>query len=116
MIIYFYQLKYWGSNFQVLSTPYMKSNNGITLPQAQHQQVKTTTIFLQIIPQKKKEKKKAFALHLVEFQVCEKKDIDSPNQDLRSRGLCLVPISSTFPVTNATTVDFWTPTFGGSFR
>ncbi|XP_055823535.1 transcription factor bHLH123-like isoform X2 [Solanum dulcamara] len=37
-------------------------------------------------------------------------------QDLRSRGLCLVPVSSTFPVTHETTVDFWTPTFGGTFR
>ncbi|XP_073311587.1 transcription factor bHLH123-like [Primulina huaijiensis] len=41
---------------------------------------------------------------------------DGPRQDLRSRGLCLVPVSSTFPVTQETTVDFWTPTFGGTFR
>lgn len=37
-------------------------------------------------------------------------------QDLRSRGLCLVPISSTFPVATETTADFWTPNFGGTFR
>lgn len=37
-------------------------------------------------------------------------------KDLRSRGLCLVPISSTFPVATETTADFWTPTFGSSFR
>ncbi|MCL7036842.1 hypothetical protein MKW94_029500 [Papaver nudicaule] len=37
-------------------------------------------------------------------------------QDLGSRGLCLVPISSTFPVTNETATDFWTPTFGGTYR
>ncbi|XP_047967149.1 transcription factor bHLH112-like [Salvia hispanica] len=37
-------------------------------------------------------------------------------KDLKSRGLCLVPISSTFPVATETTPDFWTPTFGGSFR
>ncbi|KAL7142762.1 hypothetical protein ABFS83_08G145500 [Erythranthe nasuta] len=36
--------------------------------------------------------------------------------DLKSRGLCLVPISSTFPIASETTSDFWTPTFGGSFR
>ncbi|XP_076936687.1 transcription factor bHLH123-like [Bidens hawaiensis] len=41
---------------------------------------------------------------------------EGPRQDLRSRGLCLVPVSSTFPVTHETTVDFWTPTFGGTFR
>ncbi|XP_031281454.1 transcription factor bHLH123-like isoform X2 [Pistacia vera] len=44
------------------------------------------------------------------------KDNEGPKQDLRSRGLCLVPVSSTFPVTHETTVDFWTPTFGGTFR
>ncbi|CAA0825141.1 Transcription factor bHLH112 [Striga hermonthica] len=39
-------------------------------------------------------------------------------EDLKSRGLCLVPISSTlFPVaTEQTITDFWTPTFGGCFR
>ncbi|KAL3820652.1 hypothetical protein ACJIZ3_006557 [Penstemon smallii] len=38
-------------------------------------------------------------------------------QGLKSRGLCLVPVSSTFPVTSDHTgTDFWTPTFGGSFR
>ncbi|GLU23170.1 hypothetical protein SLE2022_391950 [Rubroshorea leprosula] len=43
-------------------------------------------------------------------------NVEEPQQDLRSRGLCLVPISSTFPVTNETTAHFWTPTFGGTFR
>ncbi|KAK6134946.1 hypothetical protein DH2020_031324 [Rehmannia glutinosa] len=48
---------------------------------------------------------------------CDKsKDPEGPRQDLRSRGLCLVPVSSTFPMTHETTVDFWTPTFGGTFR
>ncbi|KAF8109672.1 hypothetical protein N665_0093s0025 [Sinapis alba] len=41
---------------------------------------------------------------------------DSEEPDLRSRGLCLVPVSSIFPVTQDTVVDFWTPTFGGTFR
>ncbi|KAF2305032.1 hypothetical protein GH714_001183 [Hevea brasiliensis] len=40
----------------------------------------------------------------------------SSKLDLKSRGLCLVPISSTFPVANETTADFWTPTFGGTFK
>ncbi|OMP04551.1 hypothetical protein COLO4_09526 [Corchorus olitorius] len=44
------------------------------------------------------------------------KDSEGPKQDLRSRGLCLVPVSSTFPVTHESTVDFWAPTFGGTFR
>ncbi|KAK8974128.1 hypothetical protein V6N11_064616 [Hibiscus sabdariffa] len=44
------------------------------------------------------------------------KDPAEPKQDLRSRGLCLVPMSSTFPVANETTTDFWTPAFGGTLR
>ncbi|PPS05418.1 hypothetical protein GOBAR_AA15241 [Gossypium barbadense] len=50
-------------------------------------------------------------------QNCEKsKDFEGFKHDLRSRGLCLVPVSSTFPMTLESTVDFWTPTFGGTFR
>ncbi|XP_042393321.1 transcription factor bHLH112-like isoform X1 [Zingiber officinale] len=44
------------------------------------------------------------------------KECVAQNQDLRSRGLCLVPISSTFAVANEIPTDFWTPTFmGGGF-
>ncbi|KAL2331517.1 hypothetical protein Fmac_019098 [Flemingia macrophylla] len=43
-------------------------------------------------------------------------EAEGSKQDLRSRGLCLVPVSSTFPVTHETTVDFWTQTFGGPSR
>lgn len=44
------------------------------------------------------------------------KDPEGPKHDLRGRGLCLVPVSSTFPAAHETTVDFWTPTFAGTFR
>ncbi|CAN4092089.1 unnamed protein product [Withania somnifera] len=37
-------------------------------------------------------------------------------QSLRSKGLCLVPISNTFPVAAETTMDFWTPTLGRTLR
>lgn len=40
-------------------------------------------------------------------------EVEEEKQDLKSRGLCLVPISSTYPVVQETPVDFWTPTFGG---
>lgn len=36
--------------------------------------------------------------------------------DLRSRGLCLVPVSSTFPVTTETVPDYWSSSFGNTFR
>ncbi|KVH96932.1 transcription factor bHLH112-like isoform X2 [Cynara cardunculus var. scolymus] len=43
------------------------------------------------------------------------KDTEGPKQDLRSLGLCLVPVSSMFPVAIETTSGFWTPNFEGSF-
>ncbi|GAB2301123.1 hypothetical protein Dimus_035156 [Dionaea muscipula] len=45
-------------------------------------------------------------------QLQEKHERSQSQQDLTSRGLCLVPISFTFPVAHETPVDFWTPTFG----
>ncbi|XP_039016414.1 transcription factor bHLH112-like [Hibiscus syriacus] len=54
--------------------------------------------------------------HMKQAAASQVKDQDEPKQDLRSRGLCLVPISNTFPLINETTVDFWTPTFGGTLR
>ncbi|KAJ6842396.1 transcription factor bHLH112-like isoform X1 [Iris pallida] len=42
------------------------------------------------------------------------KDGEGTKQDLRSRGLCLVPMESIYPVASETTADFWTPTFGGT--
>ncbi|CAL9177350.1 unnamed protein product [Musa hybrid cultivar] len=44
------------------------------------------------------------------------KDCEGRNLNLRSRGLCLIPISSTFAVANEIPTDCWTPTFIGTFR
>lgn len=44
------------------------------------------------------------------------KDCEGSKQNLRSQGLCLVPVSSTFPVTYQTPADFWTPTYGATLR
>lgn len=43
-------------------------------------------------------------------------DSDGPKQDLRSRGLCLVPVSSTLSVTNDNGADYWTPALGCNYR
>ncbi|KAJ8459080.1 hypothetical protein OPV22_032006 [Ensete ventricosum] len=51
--------------------------------------------------------------HPMQHQISNKsKDCDETKQDLRSRGLCLVPITSTYLVASETTADFWHPTFG----
>ncbi|KAJ6795819.1 transcription factor bHLH112-like isoform X1 [Iris pallida] len=44
------------------------------------------------------------------------KDGEGTKQDLRSRGLCLVPVESIYPVASETMADLWTPTFGGTYR
>ncbi|XP_077247088.1 uncharacterized protein LOC143886830 isoform X2 [Tasmannia lanceolata] len=45
-----------------------------------------------------------------------REDREAAGSGLRSRGLCLVPISTTLHVAKDTTTDFWAPTFGGSYR
>ncbi|XP_073126082.1 uncharacterized protein [Henckelia pumila] len=47
---------------------------------------------------------------------CQQEQDQGLKKDLSSRGLCLVPISSTLPVAAENTSDFWTPAFGRSFR
>lgn len=42
-------------------------------------------------------------------------DEDEP-KDLRSRGLCLVPVSFTLHVGNDNGADFWAPNFGMGFQ
>ncbi|CAL4954172.1 unnamed protein product [Urochloa decumbens] len=44
------------------------------------------------------------------------KDNSDTKKDLRSRGLCLVPVASTYTVAAETVPEFWHPTFGGTFR
>ncbi|KAF0917182.1 hypothetical protein E2562_016975 [Oryza meyeriana var. granulata] len=44
------------------------------------------------------------------------KDTGEAKPDLRSRGLCLVPVASTYTVASETVPEFWHPTFGGTFR
>uniref|UniRef100_J3L4R7 BHLH domain-containing protein n=1 Tax=Oryza brachyantha TaxID=4533 RepID=J3L4R7_ORYBR len=44
------------------------------------------------------------------------KETGEAKPDLRSRGLCLVPVASTYTVASETVPEFWHPTFGGTFR
>ncbi|XP_076942075.1 transcription factor bHLH112-like [Bidens hawaiensis] len=49
-------------------------------------------------------------------QINNKAEDEGAKQDLRSRGLCLVPVSSTFPVAIETAPDYWTSGFHGTFN
>lgn len=47
----------------------------------------------------------------------EQQESNESKQDLRSRGLCLVPVSCTLHVANDTIgADFWSPSLGGTYR
>ncbi|XP_021903269.1 transcription factor bHLH68 isoform X2 [Carica papaya] len=41
---------------------------------------------------------------------------EEPKKDLRSRGLCLVPVSCTLQVGSDNGADYWAPALGGGFR
>lgn len=42
--------------------------------------------------------------------------LEEPKKDLRSRGLCLVPVSCTLQVGSDNGADYWAPAIGGGFR
>lgn len=47
----------------------------------------------------------------------EQQESNESKQDLRSRGLCLVPVSCTLHVANDTIgADYWSPSLGGTYR
>ncbi|BBN03012.1 protein MpBHLH45 [Marchantia polymorpha subsp. ruderalis] len=87
-------IKFLQEQVQVLSTPYMKSNVG---PSSMHHDNPHDV------------SKMGWASTKVKSQ-------DDARQDLRSRGLCLVPVSCTLQVANDNGADFWTPAIGGSCR
>jgi hypothetical protein len=81
-------IKFLQDQVQVLSTPYLKSG-GTSNPGSQDHKG---------------------------WGSSDKKDLDEPKQDLRSRGLCLVPVSCTLHVANDNGADYWTPSLGGTYR
>ncbi|KAK4750634.1 hypothetical protein SAY87_004116 [Trapa incisa] len=80
---------------QVLSSPYLKRSD--TSMHHYHRQEKG--------PERQKQE-----------EMEEEEVDDEQKQDLRSRGLCLVPMASTFPVAHEPSQLDWTPPFGGPFR
>ncbi|KAK3135160.1 hypothetical protein QOZ80_5BG0415300 [Eleusine coracana subsp. coracana] len=56
------------------------------------------------------------AVKLQQQQGFSKAKNGEAEDDLRSRGLCLVPLASTYAMANETALEFWHPTFGVTFR
>lgn len=52
----------------------------------------------------------------VQLQHKQGSNVGEAKEDLRSRGLCLVPVASTYTMASETAPEFWHPTFGGTFH
>lgn len=99
---------------QQLVSPFGKTDTASVLSEAieyikfLHEQVSVlTTPYM---------KSGAHVQHPTQIPHDKSKDPEGPKQDLRSRGLCLVPVPSTFPVMNESNFELWNPTFGGTYR
>ncbi|CAM8936239.1 unnamed protein product [Rhodiola kirilowii] len=98
-------IRFLQSQIEALSLPYLASGVGSTRQQHQqqqqplmHAQSESICIFPEDPGQESSEKE--------------------PEKDLRSRGLCLVPLSCTLQVESDNGADYWAspPAFGGGFR
>ncbi|KAF7143097.1 hypothetical protein RHSIM_Rhsim05G0161900 [Rhododendron simsii] len=87
-------IRFLHSQVEALSLPYLGNGPGNTRPQRSIQGEKNS-LFPEDPGQESGEEAK---------------------KDLRSRGLCLVPISCTMQVGSDNGADYWAPTFGGGFR
>ncbi|CAM6127589.1 unnamed protein product [Calypogeia fissa] len=88
-------IKFLQDQVQVLSTPYMKPTmNSGSLSHHDSQDLGSIS----------------------SWASSNMKNTEDLRQDLRSRGLCLVPVSCTLQVANDNGADFWTPAIGGGCR
>ncbi|XP_024534097.1 homeotic protein female sterile isoform X1 [Selaginella moellendorffii] len=95
-------IKFLHDQVQVLSTPYMKNAvAGAGVPGRPN-----------VVEGAMKGSSSSWAMSSSDASN-KSRDNDEPRQDLRSRGLCLVPISCTLQVANDNGADFWTPNIGG---
>lgn len=104
-------IRFLQSQIEALSLPYLGNGSGnMKKQQQQYVQGEKNCLFPEDPGQLLNEnclKRKA-----VSEQVCEEKE----KKDLRSRGLCLVPVSCTMQVGSDNGADYWAPAFGGGFQ
>ncbi|XP_060172446.1 transcription factor bHLH68 [Lycium barbarum] len=104
-------IRFLQSQIEALSLPYLGSGSGNMRQQHQQQSVhERNSLFPEDPGQLSNDnclKRKATS---------EKDYNEEPKKDLRSRGLCLVPLSCTLQVGSDNGADYWAPAFGGGFR
>ncbi|KAJ7973828.1 Transcription factor bHLH68 [Quillaja saponaria] len=103
-------IRFLQSQIEALSLPYLANGAGNMRQQQQSVQGERSCIFPedpgQLLNDNCMKRKGA----------CEQEAQEEPKKDLRSRGLCLVPVSCTLQVGSDNGADYWAPAFGGGFR
>ncbi|CAN0900119.1 Transcription factor bHLH68 [Linum grandiflorum] len=97
-------IRFLQSQIQALSLPYLGSGSSSLMHQHDHQHHYQHSV--------QGERNCVFPEH--PGQECY--NDDEAKKDLRSRGLCLVPVSCTMQVGNENGADYWAPSLGGGFR
>ncbi|KAF8393396.1 hypothetical protein HHK36_021639 [Tetracentron sinense] len=101
-------IRFLQSQIEALSSPYLGSGSG-NLRQQQPVQGERNCIFPEDPGQLLNDSG-------MKRRASEQDSHDEPNKDLRSRGLCLVPVSCTLQVGSDNGADYWAPNVGGGFR
>ncbi|XP_050269561.1 transcription factor bHLH68-like isoform X3 [Quercus robur] len=103
-------IRFLQSQIEALSLPYLGSGSGNMRQQQQSVQGERNCLFPEDPGQLLNEnciKRKGGP---------EQDSHEEPKKDLRSRGLCLVPVSCTLQVGSDNGADYWAPALGGGFR
>ncbi|XAR53354.1 hypothetical protein NMG60_11021886 [Bertholletia excelsa] len=104
-------IRFLHSQIEALSLPYLGSGSGNKRQQQQPAQGERNCLFPedpgQLLNDNCMKRKAASDLQ---------DSHEEPKKDLRSRGLCLVPISCTMQVGSETGADYWAPALGGGCR
>lgn len=103
-------IRFLQSQIEALSLPYLGSGSGNMRQQPSSVQGERNCIFPedpgQLLNDNGMKRKGA----------SDQESHEEPKKDLRSRGLCLVPVSCTLQVGSDNGADYWAPALGGGFR
>ncbi|XP_004513012.1 transcription factor bHLH68 [Cicer arietinum] len=102
-------IRFLHNQIEALSVPYLSNGSGNTRQQHSVQGEKNC-----LFPEDPGQLLNEYSL---KRKAAEEGSQDQESKkDLRSRGLCLVPVSCTIQVGNDNGADYWAPTLGGGFR
>lgn len=107
-------IRFLQNQIEALSTPYLGNGSGGSMRQQQQQHHSVQGEKKCIFPEDPGQLLNDNCLKRkgAPDQVSE----NEPKKDLKSRGLCLVPVSCTLQVGSDNGADYWAPALGGGFR